>query len=66
MFMADLSANFTGVDGLVDFTGRRFHIGTIRGVNVIYVMSGQRRVSNLYTTAFFISVLLFLLYCILI
>ncbi|XP_072993396.1 bark storage protein A-like [Typha latifolia] len=29
----------------VDLYGRRFHIGTIRGVDVVYVMSGQRRLN---------------------
>nr|CAD1831029.1 unnamed protein product [Ananas comosus var. bracteatus] len=35
----------------VDLYGRRFHIGTIRDVDVIYVMSGQRRRNRALRTA---------------
>lgn len=29
----------------IDLSGRRFHVGIIWGVNIIYVMSGQRRLN---------------------
>jgi hypothetical protein len=29
---------------LAGVSGRRYHIGSIRGVNVIYALTGQRRV----------------------
>ena len=32
------------VQPFVDLYGRRFHIGSIRGANVIYALTGQRRV----------------------
>ncbi|XP_058086543.1 bark storage protein A-like isoform X2 [Magnolia sinica] len=40
----------------VDLSGRRFHIGTISDVDVIYVMSGQRRLNAGITVQILIDV----------
>ncbi|KAL5724727.1 hypothetical protein ACHQM5_007951 [Ranunculus cassubicifolius] len=40
----------------VDLSGRRFNIGSILGVNVIYVMCGQRRLNAGITTQILIDV----------
>lgn len=37
------------VQPFVDLYGRRFHIGSIRGVNVIYALTGQRRLNAAVT-----------------
>ncbi|WVZ94216.1 hypothetical protein U9M48_040137 [Paspalum notatum var. saurae] len=34
---------------LLDLYGRRFHIGSVRGANVIYVLTGQRRLNAAVT-----------------
>ncbi|XP_062227859.1 bark storage protein B-like [Phragmites australis] len=40
----------------VDLYGRRFHIGSIRGVNVIYALTGQRRLNAAVTVQTLIDV----------
>ncbi|KAG2608918.1 bark storage protein B-like [Panicum virgatum] len=40
----------------IDLYGRRFHIGSIRGVNVIYALTGQRRLNAAVTVQTLIDV----------
>uniref|UniRef100_A0ACD5YG53 Uncharacterized protein n=1 Tax=Avena sativa TaxID=4498 RepID=A0ACD5YG53_AVESA len=44
------------VQPFVDLYGRRFHIGSIRGVNVIYALTGQRRLNAAVTVQTLIDV----------
>ncbi|KAF7106188.1 hypothetical protein CFC21_106940 [Triticum aestivum] len=44
------------VQPFIDLYGRRFHIGSIRGVNVIYALTGQRRLNAAVTVQTLVDV----------